>query len=94
MRENADVFVALPGGVGTWDEVIEVLALKKLARLEAPIILANVGGYFDPLLEMMDRSVEERFSPPHFLSLLDVAEDADIMTQALSEAEANWKPPQ
>jgi uncharacterized protein (TIGR00730 family) len=88
LRENADVFVALPGGVGTWDEVIEVLALKKLARLDAPVVLANVEGYFDPLLQMIERSVSERFSPPDFARLFRVARDARDMSRVLCETEA------
>lgn len=86
MREQTDVFVALPGGVGTWDEIIEVLALKKLARIEAHVVLANVGGYFDPLLEMFERSVEQRFNPPDFDELFHVVEDSEDMQRVLSSA--------
>lgn len=88
MRQQADAFVALPGGVGTWDEIIEVLALKKLERIATPIVLANVEGYFDPLLEMFERSVEQRFNPPDFAELFDVVEDFEDLQRVLSNAES------
>lgn len=87
LRDNADAFVALPGGIGTWDEVIEVLALKKLARLDAPVVLANVEGYFDPLLQMIERAVSEGFSPPDLARLFGVAHDAQDMSRLLRAAE-------
>ena len=76
MRRRADAFVALPGGVGTWEEVLEVLALKKLGQLEGPIVLANVRGYFDPLLAQVRRSLDEGFSPPDLEGLFSVARTA------------------
>lgn len=76
MRQRADAFVALPGGIGTWEEVLEVLALKKLGQLDRPIVIANVRGYFDPLLEQIQRSLDEGFSPPDVARLFGVARTA------------------
>ena len=76
MRQRADAFVALPGGIGTWEEVLEVLALKKLGQLDRPIVIANVLGYFDPLLEQIQRSLDEGFSPPDLGRLFGVARTA------------------
>ena len=92
MRDNADVFVALSGGIGTWDEVLEVLALKKLARLNAPIVLANVGGYFDALLQMIEHSVAERFNPAELTQLFHVVRDAQGMSDALGAATRSGTP--
>ncbi len=92
MRENADVFVALSGGIGTWDEVLEVLALKKLARTDAPIVLANVNGYFDPLLSMIERSVEERFNPRGLSDLFEIVRDPQTMSDALDAATRSRTP--
>jgi uncharacterized protein (TIGR00730 family) len=85
-RRRADAYVALPGGVGTWEEVLEVLALRKLARLSAPIVLVNVDGYYDPLLAMLQRSVEAGFSPPDLLRLLAVAADAPAAVNILESS--------
>ena len=72
-RRRADAFVALPGGIGTWEEVLEVLALAKLGQLDAPILLANLSGYYDPLLLQLRHSVEAGFTPPEVPQLLGVA---------------------
>lgn len=77
MRRNADVFVALPGGIGTWEEVLEVLALKKLGQLDRPVLLANVAGYFDPLLQQIERSVRDGFSPSELTQLYDVVSTSE-----------------
>lgn len=61
MYSLADAIVALPGGIGTLDEFIEMLAWMQLGIHEKPIGLLNVEGYFDPLLEMFSRAVEEGF---------------------------------
>jgi predicted Rossmann-fold nucleotide-binding protein len=68
--------VALPGGVGTWEEILEVLALRKLGRLASPIVLVNLGGYYDPLVTLIDRSIECGFSPADLRDSLAVVPDA------------------
>jgi uncharacterized protein (TIGR00730 family) len=54
MFERADAFVALPGGVGTLEELIEQLTWAQLGRHAKPILLANISGFWDPLLELID----------------------------------------
>lgn len=61
MEERADAFVAVPGGIGTFDELFEILALRQLGRHNKPIVLFNVNGYFDRLLEFIDYTVKEGF---------------------------------
>jgi uncharacterized protein (TIGR00730 family) len=61
MAELADGFVALPGGMGTLEEIFEVLTWAQLGMHAKPCGLLNVGGYFDALLEFLARAVAERF---------------------------------
>lgn len=61
MAELADGFIALPGGLGTLDEFFETWTWAQLGMHEKPCGLLNVAGYFDPLLEFLDRGVEEKF---------------------------------
>ena len=61
MADLADGFVALPGGLGTLEEIFEVLTWAQLGMHAKPCGLLNVAGYFDPLLEFVDRAVTERF---------------------------------
>lgn len=86
LRRRAHAYVALPGGVGTWEEVLEVLALKKLGQLAAPIVLVNVAGCYDPLVAQFERSVRDGFTPPAAAALLDVVQDAAAATVCLERS--------
>lgn len=57
----ADAVVALPGGVGTFEELLEAITWKKLGLYTNPIVIVNTNGYYDPLIEMLVRSVDENF---------------------------------
>jgi uncharacterized protein (TIGR00730 family) len=63
MTERADAFVMLPGGAGTLEEFFEAWTWAQLGIHDKPCGVLNVGGYFDPLLAMLDHMVEERFVP-------------------------------
>ena len=61
MAERADAFVVLPGGLGTLDEAMEMLAWKQLGLHDKPMVILNIGGYWDPLLAMLTRAAAENF---------------------------------
>jgi uncharacterized protein (TIGR00730 family) len=61
MIERGDIFVVLPGGYGTIDELFEVVNIRKLCLNSKPIFIVNTQGFWDPVLEMMDRVMEEKF---------------------------------
>lgn len=88
MRQAADGFVALPGGVGTWEEFFEVLALKKLKRLEAPLVLMNTRNYYDPLLTQMRQSLDDRFSPSDLREYFAVAANVEDAAAVLQRRDA------
>jgi len=70
MTELADGFIALPGGYGTFDELFEAITWAQLGLHEKPIALLDVGGYFAPLLALLDRATEERFIRPEHRALV------------------------
>jgi uncharacterized protein (TIGR00730 family) len=71
MYTLADGYVALPGGYGTLDELFETLTWAQIGEHQKPVGLLNVDGYYNPLLEMLDRAVLEKFLfPEHRASLL------------------------
>lgn len=76
MAELADGFIALPGGVGTFEEFFEVLTWAQLGIHSKPCALLNVSGFFDPLLDLLDHGVAEHFIKPSTRSL--AIADADI----------------
>jgi uncharacterized protein (TIGR00730 family) len=63
MFERADGFVALPGGIGTLEELVEQLTWAQLGRHKKPILLANIKGYWDPLLTLIDHMRTQDFLP-------------------------------
>lgn len=61
MAELSDAVITLPGGCGTLEELLEIITWKQLGLYLNPIVILNIKGYFDPLLQMMDRAMEENF---------------------------------
>lgn len=59
--EKADAMLALPGGIGTFEELLECLSWKQLGLHTKPVVILNTDGYYDDLLRCLDRMVEERF---------------------------------
>jgi uncharacterized protein (TIGR00730 family) len=76
MVEEADAFVALPGGVGTLEELVEQLTWLQLERHKKPILLANIEGYWNPLIKLFEHMLKENFLYGGVRSLVaDRAED-------------------
>src|SRR5215208_3406702 len=89
MFERADAFVALPGGVGTLEELVEQLTWAQLGRHKKPILLANIGGFWDPLCALLEHMREEGFIRPEMAvsyMVADRAEDVVPMVAAALDA--------
>lgn len=83
MFERADAFVALPGGPGTLDELIELLTWRQLGLHEKPAHLLNLGGYWDPLLALLRNTVDRGFASATFLDFLTVHDSVEGVLDAL-----------
>ena len=83
MAAMADAVVALPGGCGTMEELLEVITWKRLGIFSKPIIICNTEGYFDPLIEMLNRSVDENFMREEHRTMWQVASTPDEVMYAL-----------
>src|SRR4051812_5031661 len=79
MAELSDGFVALPGGIGTLEEIFEIWTWAQLGMHDKPCGLLNIAGYFDPLLEFLDRAVEEKFVRDVHRSMLIVESDPESL---------------
>ena len=89
MAELSDAFVALPGGIGTLEELIEVYTWSQLGLHDKPMGVLNVRGYYDGLAALLDHAVEEGFlRTQHRAALLVAAEPT-----ALLDAFEGWEPP-
>lgn len=85
MAEQADAFVALPGGYGTLDELFEILTWRQLKLHQKPIGLLNVKGYFDPLLSMVAQMEQEGFLKAENRALLIVETQIDTLFEQLQK---------
>lgn len=87
MEEKADAFIICPGGIGTLEEFFEVLTLKQLGRHQKPVIILNTKGFYDPMLAMMEQSVDEKFMSSEVHKLYSVANDLSEMFMQLESYE-------
>ncbi len=83
MADLSDAFIAMPGGFGTFEELLEIITWGQLGIHQKPIGLLNVAGYYDPLLMMIDRAIEESFILPRYRSLVVESSDAVELLEKL-----------
>jgi len=88
MFEKADAFVALPGGIGTLEELVEQLTWVQLERHTKPVLIADIGGFWRPLLDLFAHMRERRFIQPNFEVRYLVAEAVDDILPMLETAAA------
>jgi len=88
MDKLSDAFIAMPGGIGTLDEVFEVMSWNQLELISKPVALFNVLGYWDQLLTFLDHSVDQRFvKPEHRINLIAESDENLLLHKIL-----NYKP--
>jgi uncharacterized protein (TIGR00730 family) len=92
MADLADAFVALPGGVGTLEELFEVYTWNQLGLHAKPLGLFNVRGYYDGLARFLDHAVAERFVTPQHRAMLLVGEELDELLDGLEAWQAPRQP--
>ncbi len=86
MAKMADAIVALPGGCGTLEELLEVITWKRLGIFTKPIVIVNLEGYFDALITMLNRAVEEHFMREEHRKMWEVVENPEQVLQAIKNS--------
>jgi uncharacterized protein (TIGR00730 family) len=87
MAELADGFVALPGGIGTFEELFEIVTWGQLGIHRKPVGVLNVAGYYDPLVALLDHAVTEGFVPAANARLVLVDEDVECLLDRMASHE-------
>jgi uncharacterized protein (TIGR00730 family) len=87
--EGVDGIVALPGGTGTLEELLEAITLKRLGQFTKPIIILNTNGYYEPLCQMLGKAVSEKFMHPRHLEMWTFVDEPEGVIHAL-RASAPW----
>jgi uncharacterized protein (TIGR00730 family) len=86
MLARASAVVALAGGCGTFEELMEAITLKRLGLYLGPIVIVNTGGYYDPLLEQFSRAIDGRFMDARHGSMWQVVAEPEEVVAALETA--------
>ncbi|MCQ2225299.1 MAG: TIGR00730 family Rossman fold protein [Paludibacteraceae bacterium] len=86
MVQNVDAAIALPGGCGTLEELMEIITWKQLGLFLKPIIILNADHFFDPLLAMLDKCVEENFMSEQLKKTWTVVNTAEEVIPAIQNA--------
>ncbi|MEZ4408351.1 MAG: TIGR00730 family Rossman fold protein [Polyangiales bacterium] len=89
MSELADGYVTLPGGFGTWEECFEVITWRMIGMHTRPVVILNLGGFYDPILAMIERGMSEGFLRPFYRDYYRVAATVDEVFTALE----SWESP-
>jgi len=90
MQDRADAFIALAGGFGTLEELIEIITYRNLRIHDKPIVLLNTNGFYDKLLRLFDQFIEQRFAKNRYMESFHVAPEPDAAMTYLTEF---WKMP-
>ena len=83
MAEMSDGVIALPGGCGTMEELLEIITWKQLGIYLNPIVILNIDGFYDPLLEMLQRAIDGNFMRPEHQNIWQVATSAQQAIELL-----------
>jgi len=83
---RAEAIIALPGGCGTLDELLEAITLKQLGQYTWPLVILNTGHYFDPLLAQLQRMVDEHFMRPEHQQMWQVIDNPEELLSAIDNS--------
>lgn len=85
MTKQTDAICVLPGGLGTLDELFEVLVLRQIQISDKPIVVVNLNGFYNPLITMLKQMSEAGFIKPHQLNLMRFVDTVDDVLPAIRE---------
>jgi len=86
--EDVDAVVALPGGTGTLEELLEAITLKRLGQFTKPIIVLNTRNFYEPLRQMLDKCVQEQFMREKHLQMWTFVDEPDQVLPAIADADS------
>jgi len=88
MAERASAFIALPGGLGTFEEILEIATWGQLNQHQKPMIIYNVNHFYDALIAQLDHAVEEGFLPPQHRAKIIICENPEQISNVIKNLNA------
>jgi uncharacterized protein (TIGR00730 family) len=88
MFQRSDAFAILPGGPGTLDETFEILTWRQLRLHDKPVVICNLGGYWDKLIELVEMMIAEKYARPEFRDFYTVVDRIEDILPAIDVARA------
>jgi uncharacterized protein (TIGR00730 family) len=86
MFEESDGFVVLPGGIGTLEEIVELLSWRRLDLHSKPVVFYNPGGFWEPLFALFQHTVDQKLTPPEFMASWASVSTIEDIVPALRKA--------
>jgi uncharacterized protein (TIGR00730 family) len=90
MMNESDATIFLPGGCGTMEEFFEWLSAKRLGKYLGPLVIFNFEGYYDPLIELLERMEQEKFHNPIHNKMWSICDSVQSLSKCLNQA-PNWE---
>ena len=88
MFNEADAFAVFPGGIGTLEEVVELMSWRRLGLHKKPIVFYSPDGFWRPLHELLRHTVDQKLTPPTFMDIWRAVEDVEMVLPAIREMRA------
>ena len=88
MAERGDGFIAMPGGIGTLEELFEIMTLNQLHYIQKPLALYNVNGYYDKLIDFLNHAMGEGFLYPEQEDMLIISDDPSDLLDQMADYQA------
>lgn len=88
MFQRSDAFAILPGGPGTLDEMFEILTWRQLRLHDKPVVICNLGGYWDKLIDLIETIIAEKYARPDFRDFYTVVDRIEDILPAIEAARA------
>ncbi len=83
---GVDALITLPGGCGTFEELMEAITLKRLGLFVKPIVILNIDGYYDPLIQMLERAIDNNFMRSEHKNIWTVFENPESVLEAIQKS--------
>ena len=90
MEDNADAFMIVPGGIGTFEEFFEILTLKQLCRHNKPIAIYNINGYYNEMLTMIEQATVKNFIRGGCMDLFHISQNVEELFAYIETPAKKW----